>query len=222
MGVFPGGLSSFDLKQLADMKIIPQNWVSLMKEHTQVQSSSTDSKQGQVEPQKQNQGMKLDCQQIIPGHYIWITITKDSAKEFLYYQPAEFLYRLINNKLKAEIAPFNFSKFEYLALVAVSMINRLKEIYEYHEKLIEYSSVNNSGLWKPSEKNSFYTKRMKDKKFYTFIDEFKEGPNAFDRVAIEKMFGMHEQNFKSFFDSETITSLLQFESNLHFLRCFDL
>jgi hypothetical protein len=200
------------MKQLADLNMIPQNWILLMKEQTHIQINNTDPKETKVVEKNQIPSLNPDYQQLLPGNYLWVTITKDSVKEFFYYQPAEFLYRFVNNKLRAETASSNLYKFQYLVLIALSMITRLKELYAYHEKLIEYSSVTSSGLWKLSEKNTFYVKHLKDKKFYSFIDEFKEGSNAFDLTAVQKMFGMHELNFKSLFDAETITSTLQLES----------
>ena len=203
------------MKQLADFKIIAHDWVYLMQEHANVHLNKKETIEDELEKQRlQPLGSKADYQILLPGNYLWITITRDSTKEFFYYQPDESLNRFMNLKLKAEAAELNFFKLEYLTLLALSMINRLKDLFAYHEKLIEYSSVNTNGLWKPSEKNSFFIKRLKDKKFYTYIDEFKEGPQAFDLTTIQKMFCIQESNFKSCFDSDVITAMLQSESNL--------
>lgn len=195
--------------------MVPENWKVIMKRLTrnpaEIKILNNDIEDQQaLQEQWDNQ---TDYQLLTPGNYFWVVISKNAAKETLHYQPAQFVNKFIDSDLRAEVASLNFFKLRYLTLLSLSMIKRLKGLYAYHEKVIEHSCISNHGLWMYREDNIFYKGYIKDKRHYTYIDEFQEGPKALDANAIRKVFEAHESNFLSCLESETILSIIKSDGN---------
>ena len=192
--------------------MLPENWKIVMKRLTRNPSEITEIN-NDIEDQKASQEQwdtQTDYQLLIPGNYFWVVITKDPIKEILHYQPAQFVNKFIDTNLKSDVANFDLQKLQYMTLMSLSIIRRLKELYYYHEKLIEHSGISNHGLWIYDEKNTFYTQYMKDKRSYTYIDEYHgESSKALDLQTIRKVFEAHEMNFLSCIESDTIMSIIK-------------
>lgn len=214
IGLFPSGLTTDDLNELSFLGMLPENWKIVMKRLTRNPSEIAELN-NDIEDQKATQEQwdtKTDYQLLVPGNYFWIVITKDPAKEILYYQPAQFVNKFIDMNLKLDVANFDLQKLQYLTLLTLSIIKRLKELYYYHEKLIEHSCISIHGIWNYDEKNSFYIQYIKDKRSYTYIDEFHhESPKALDLDTIKKIFEFHQPNFLSCIESETVVSIVKSE-----------
>jgi len=235
--LFPSGVSSSDLVQMSRLEVIPSNWAVILKqlltaEQTRstakrksaiVQSDSDDDgeesedeeevKEESKSPAEESQHPK-DVQLLKPGNYFWTVIVKDPQQELLYYQPAQFVNKYIDRKMKPEVAHLELRKLQYLTLLALSLIRRMTRANLYHEKLAENSSVNCYGLWAPNPNNSFYQKYIMDQRNLTYIDFPKEGPDSFDLIKIMKVFEFHETNFLGCIDSDTIQTIIQSDGNL--------
>ena len=216
IGLFPSGVSTNDLKELASLGMVPENWKVVMKRLTRNPSEIAEIN-NDVEDQKANQEQwdtQTDYQLLVPGNFFWVVITKDPAKEILYYEPAQFVNKFIDSSLKSEVVSLDLHKLHYLTLLSLSMIRRLKNLYFYHERLIEHSIISNHGLWMFRDENTFYRDYLNNKRYYTYIDEFSDGTKAFDVVSIRKVFEAHESNFLSCLESDTIISIIQSDGNL--------
>lgn len=195
--------------------MMPNNWHINIKRLTLHMSQTNDSFED-IEQKivSENWESQTDFQLVVPGNYFWITVSKEAAKEnTLHYEPANFVTRFVDKHMQLEECSFHLRKLKYMTLLAQSIVNRLKAVYYYHEKLIEQSAISEYGIWHYSEDNTFYKEYIKEKRNLTYVDEYHEGPKALDMTAIRKVFDDHEINFLSCIDSETVKAMIQFDGN---------
>ena len=224
---------------MSTLEVIPMNWERILfsllnptktpqnvrKKSIAIQSDSDDEASVEEEeeeykstPQKGQDQLDSanDVQLLQPGNYFWTVIIKDPQQDLLYYQPAQFVNKYIDKHLKPEVAQLELRKLQYLTLLALSLIKRMKRANFYHEKLAENSSVNNYGLWAFNPNNMFYQRYIHGRESYTYIDHEKEGEkNSFDITKIMKVFELHETNFLSCIDFETVQTIIGSNGSLH-------
>lgn len=222
------------MKQLESLDMIPSTWVNILgkllnsksgkekdPKEDEDEEAAEDSDDEEEEEEKQEaeddfpQAQPVrDVDVLKPGNYFWTVITK-ANHDTLYYQPAQFVNKYIDKKLKPEVVHLELRKLQYLTLISLSLIKRIKRINLYHEKLCENSSVSNHGIWTPNQNNTLYCKFIKDNRKLTYIDYPKEGADAFDLPRIKKVFEFHESNFLSCIDAESIQMIIQTDGSLY-------
>lgn len=215
------------MKELERLDMIPKDWSRLLKcllnNHKQPTTVNDQNSRGEKrdeekeeeskgEENQETQSQKCadqDWQLLSPDSYFWVVVSKDNLANSLCYQPSQFMSKYIDKKLKSEVIYLEIHKLQYLTLLSLSLIHRIKNIYHYHERIIENSTFSNHGFWMFNPENSLYGKFIKDKRWLTYVDEVEEGPDAYDLLRIKKIFEFHETNFLSCIDLETIATIIQ-------------
>lgn len=217
LGLFPAGLSTHDMEQLSQEEMIPKNWKVLIKKLIENTSSPSSEKTNQnFEDSKEiTEKPHEESQELLPGNYAWINITKDANKETLHYKVADFLHEFITNELKQETVKQSLQRLEYMALLALSVIKYLKEISYCQESIIEYSSISDHGIWKFDDKNTFFSKWIKPRAAYIYIDEQKTNAKGLGVAEIRKILDSHSDNFRACLNSEAITHIMENMQNSH-------
>lgn len=234
MCLFPSGLGSRDLRELKKLDMIPKDWPRLLESFLTDQAITIDNhnsgeekereeeEESKQEKDKEIESQKFenqDWQSLMPGNYIWMVVSKDILPNSLCYQPSQFMTKYIYKELKSDVIYLEIHKLQYLTLLSLSLIHRIKAIYHYQEKTTENNTISSQGFWMFSPENSFYMKSIKDKKWLTYVDEANEGPDAYDLAKIIKIFQLHEDNFLSCINSETIAIIIQTDGKpLHFIK----
>ena len=103
-----------------------------------------------------------------------------------------------------------FAKLKYCTLIAMYLMKRLVENGMYYEKLVEFSYLNEEGIWKGDDCNGL-NGEMK----LIFPDEEKKNSEKEQKEG--KMFLIHEKNLLSLFNVQKFANLLNFmkTSNLN-------
>lgn len=216
---------------MESLDMIPVNWVAILKElltskqgkdkdHDDDDDEDANDSDDEEEKKDMQESPSVadarDIEVLKPGNYFWTVITK-ASHDILYYQPAQFVNKYIDKKLKPEVVQLELRKLQYITLLSISLIRRLKRIHLYHEKMSENSSVSLHGIWMFNSANTFYCKYIKNNRKYTYIESQKEGSNPFDLPDIKKVFEFHESNFLSCIDAESIQTIIQTDGKSLFI-----
>jgi hypothetical protein len=188
--LFPSGLSFRDLHEMERQERIPKNWQKLMffllnrDNEKEVSNSLTTP----LNPESPDKYTYFRC-----DNYFWLSVAKDSVEDDLYFTPSQFVSRYIEQNLFSDISALIVKKFEYLAIMAKTMVDKMLFFYEYNEKLLEFSAVSNNGIWKSFVENDFDINDPKN-----IISYF--GSSRECLLKMKKTFSLHEGNFSSCFD----------------------
>ncbi len=203
MCLFPGGLSYEDMEELALQERVPANWkwilISYLKPRKQSDSPSTE-----VEDEPLGVEKDLDRNDFKPDNYIWINIERDKITNEIYFKPTQFVSRYIEKNLQEDFIEQAMKKLEYMTLLGLAMIEKAKSNFDYNEKLVEFSGVNNYGIWKPLHSNIFNIYHEKNKHEYLSSLEL-------SLSELKQYFNYHESNFLSCLELSTITNILSID-----------
>ena len=218
--LFKVGLTTYDLQELQILKMVPQSWIKMLQELFSRGNDVESTENSCLEEQKSEMSdtspaitQNKDFKVIMPGNYFWIVISRDSNINALFYNPSQLVNRYIDKKLKPEVTRLELQKLEYLTLLSLSFMHRLKQLNSYNEKLTENSTISQHGIWAFSEDNAFYKNFIAKRSEFTYLDREKEGTNSYDLPTLKRLFNFHAENFNTCVDSETIETLIQSDGN---------
>jgi len=193
------------MEELAHQERIPHNWqrllISLLRRKQSLESSK-------VLDEETPTGDETITKSVFkPDNYIFLNITKDPTDEEIYFVPTQFVSRFIENNLIHEAYELAIRKLEYMTLLSLALIEKLKANFAYNEKLVEFSTVSTYGIWKIPENRLFNVYSKKNKINYLM------GVN-YDFAKLKKCFGYHEPNFLSCIDNRQANNILNADSKL--------
>jgi len=195
--IFPAGLSYSDLEELENQHKIPKNWKSILLSFLTTKVNTDDhfeTPSADIE--------EIDRSSFKPDNYIWITIEKNPQNNDIYFVPTQFLTRYIEDNLIEDSLDQNIKKLEYIALLSLAMIKAMKNSHEYDEKLIEFSTVSEYGIWKIHQGKYFDLYVERNHCFY-----IKDISN--DLTNLRKTFQSHKSNFLCCFEPKLIQDIFQ-------------
>jgi len=135
-----------------------------------------------------------------PDYYIWINIAKDESTGEVWFIPTHCSIRFIEENLLECSSKYTFMKLEYMALLSSSLIDKIKKTYGYTERLMEFSAVCTYGIWR-LETGPLGLANPENRIKYL------DSP-GYDFEKLKKWFGMHESNFYSCLNPESLTRVL--------------
>lgn len=224
IGVYPGGLMVWDLRDLAKFELIPENWIEIFtKLLPESQESAPGSKHDSFLENKSielsslslnlKKGRSKKTEFQLPfntGDYLWIQITKMPNNEGLFFKPIQAVNVFLYKKLQQEIREAEMKKLEYLTLLSLFLLDKLRGSSAYSERLLENSAVFRHGLWTIRETNTFYVKHVKDR---AQILPFAEERGLKTPKEIQNFYNIHEQNLSSCLNLSVIKSCLEQKGN---------
>ena len=217
LGVFPGGLTSLDLRELVRVGFISDDWrttlSNLFPKETQDQTpqGKTDaiSENRSFGPGTPKPGFKhspsqlMDQLSINTGDFLWIQINKIPSIGGLLFKPSQAVHQFLLKELQQETQDAEFLKLEYLTLLSVSLLAKIRSLSVYNERLMENSAVCRHGLWEIAEDNTFYNKYLKDR---SVMLSYLEGSNIKTAKDILNIYNIHEPNLQSSLNIAVIKS----------------
>ncbi len=216
--IFPSGLVYEDIEELYNLQFLEFGWrESLLNLLSQGEEAKSSAEEQELEPEevldlgdeeeaKEEQTPRSRRTRIKPGNYFWITIAK-GPDSTLYFKPAQSIYQFITKNLRNEFPEWQFAKLEYLTLFALTLIERAKAHYFYHEKLIENSGVCAHSIWTHRKNNYFYKKHLESEMTSIYLQKM-----SFEGMKeLWNIFQENETNFLSCLEMDFLKPLLASE-----------
>ena len=150
-----------------------------------------------------------------PGRYFWLQILVLKETELL-FRPAESVRAHIHMNLDRELMEVEMQKFEYMSLMSLAMLARLKAMHAYSEKRLENSAICEHGLWKISKYNAIYANYLKHSDSLECCHE----ENIRTPGDLLSLFERHENNFRSCLHTSILKKLVQEDGKWSSLSIF--
>ena len=206
LGIFPGGLLSLDMKELIKYEFISEDWrttlASLFAKETDETARST--------PQSD------DSLPISTGDFLWIQISKIPNSNGVLLKPTQTVNEFLMREFQKEIKDLELKRLQYLTVLSLSLLAKIRSLSVYHEKLLENSAVCKHGLWAIAEDNTFYQNFIKEK---AFIVSYLDNPSIKTAKDIQNLYHIHEPNLSSSLRISLIKSIVsnagKFSSSLN-------
>jgi len=214
--LYPSGLSFTDMEEMAAKGRITTSWKEILYSFLRTKSlcnqycSQVQKEDGGVEPKPEcpiakdmieRQGKPIERSDFKPDNYIWLNITKEPSGTEIWFVPTQFIIKIAEKYLTDCFAKQTLKKFEYMAIMSTSLINKIKKNYNYLEKLVEFSSVSSFGIWRLPAKGEMCM--LKDANLIQYIDKCE-----YDFDKLKRWFSLHESNLFSCFDPDAIDRLV--------------
>jgi len=214
--LFPGGLSFLDLEELASLGRISTNWKELLYAFLRTKSLCNQYLSQMPEDQQtipfeekykliqqtleDKNVKKIGREDFKADNYIWVNINKDPLTGEVWFVPTQFIIKFTERNLVQCCSHYTFKKLEYMALLSMGLIDKIKKVYGYHEKLMEFSAVSTYGLWRLKSPELGLTNPENRVKYL-------DGPE-YDFEKLKTWFSCHESNFFSCFDLEGLNRIM--------------
>ena len=217
---FPSGLLFDDLKTLATLSKIPDNWFELLKALTiekpdieeklltkSVQLSLTRRPSVEDKSEESVDGFGS----INPNDYFWMKIEKDKKDGKYSLEVIHYLVKYIKAEKEHRIIDIEINALEYLSHLSKIFIKQFKQERKYFEKLVEHSKVCEEGFWimggncldmPPSTSSSKMYKKSITKSMEEII------------LDLKKSFETHKNNFYNVLCLEDIKLIYSDFSNI--------
>ena len=211
--LFPAGLSYRDLELIAKQGKIPGNWKEILLSFLRKKSlcnqfyhqlAGSGGENNAVETSDGDQSQekkKIERSDFKPDNYIWISINKDPIDNEIWFAPTQFLVRYVEKHLCEDFYNSNIEKLEYMAMLSLHIIERVKKHYDYIEKLLEFSAVSTYGIWRVCDGHKFSGSVCDN-----FINPLENYEYDFERA--KRWFGSHEGNFFNCLDPEIMKCMV--------------
>jgi len=216
--LYPSGLAFTDMEELSTKGRITKQWKEILlaflkKKALSNQYCEQEKKEGGEEEAKfdansrvmkeitERGGKPIERSDFKPDNYIWLNITKDAVSGEVWFVPTQFIIKVVEKYCGDCFAKQTLKKFEYMAILSTSLINKIKKNYNYCEKLVEFSAVSTFGLWKLPIKGEMCM--MKDADLIQYIEN-----KEYDFDKLKQWFGLHENNFFSCFDPDAVQRVI--------------
>ena len=237
--LFPSGLFHEDLTQLSKLRFIPEEWDTLLQKILNSKDASsklikpatpeshrrsTERKltfgpgKGltRTEEKKSTANLKIEdseSEKIKAGNYYWLQIHKDATRKGLFFQPSQSVCSYIKRSLKSSIHQAMMEKFEYMSILALSLINGARDNYYYNERLVENSLISEHGVWKIRGENYIYKKYLDaSSRELTYLETL-EGQSF---KELKNVFWSHDANFLTLLEADIVNDLLNHSGNYIF------
>ena len=215
-------MSYTDLEELSAKGRITTTWKEILlaflkKKAICNQYCSQEKKEGGEEEGKfeagcpimketmERNGKPIERSDFKPDNYIWLNITKDPVTNEVWFVPTQFIIKVVEKYLGDCFAKQTLKKFEYMAFLSTSLINKIKKNYNYCEKLVEFSAVSTFGIWRLPIKGEMCM--LKDADLIQYIDK-----QEYDFEKLKQWFSLHENNFFSCFDPDAVQRVISNKS----------
>lgn len=104
-------------------------------------------------------------------------------------------------------------KFEYMSILALSLINGARDNYYYNERLVENSLISEHGVWKIRDENYIYKKYLDaSSRELTYLETL-EGQSF---KELKNVFWSHDANFLTLLEADIVNDLLNHSGNYIF------
>ena len=209
--LFSSGLTEYDIDLLQNRnKIGIKDWHQaiqglIMKDEKMNEMLQSNSEMNETNYECLITLDRLKKEKFIPNNYFWMSIDKfinnNTDKTIYSFLPNQSVVKFFQNHSQKQRLFDGYQKLEYMTHLSILIIQRTKQIGEYHEKMGEMSSFCSYGLW-----SGKINECCQQFNFEIFTETFVA---SLDTTTLKKLLIYHELNFISCIDCSFIEELME-------------
>ena len=210
-----------DLEELSYLGLIPIEWKTILSRLTGKSNQQNPALEKEI-PEKSQRLSKnrsrsthlvfRPIQPVFrPGYFFWFIVFHQRRGNELIFRPVGEVRTIIFEKPERDHLDATMMKMEYLAILSLSLLAKIKKLHVYSEDLLENSAVCSGGLWRISEKNSFYNKLKTQDTSISYLQY--ESMRSWEEL--NEFFMLHNHNFRGCFHVSLLKKIAAEEGNYH-------